>query len=87
MQEDLKAVGQLYQETLLYLNTKQQQYSEKVNYKAFVTLVIESKKAELENRISCCFDNQGQIVSDLTSVKSQMNNLKMSTRRELGLLV
>jgi len=87
MQENLKAVGQLYQDTLLYLNTQQQAYSERVSYKAFVTLVIETKKVELENKISLCFNNEGQIVSDITAIKKQMSHLKTSTRRELGLLV
>lgn len=87
MQEDLKAVGQLYQDTLLYLDNQHQQYSEKVAYKAFVTLVIESKKVELENKISGCFNNKGQVISDISTIKNQMTHLKTSTRRELGLLV
>jgi len=87
MQENLKAVGQLYQDTLFYLSTQQEEYAEKVSYKAFVTLVIETKKVELENKISKCFNNEGQIVSDIKSIKNQMSHLKTSTRRELGLLV
>ena len=87
MQEDLRMIGQLYQDTLLYLNTQHDEYSRKVKYKAFVSLVIETKKAELESNMAKCFNNYGQIVSDIPSVKKKMKALKDKTRNELRQLI
>lgn len=87
MQEDLRLIGQLYQDTLIYLNTQYDEFSRKVKYKAFVSLVIETKKAELESNMAQCFNLHGQIVSDFGSVKKKMKALKSKTRTELRQLV
>lgn len=87
MCENLKLIGQLYNETLIYLNAQKDVYSVKVKYKAFVSLVIETKKAELEKSIAQCFNDHGQIISDISIAKKKVEILKTTTKKELKLLV
>lgn len=87
MCENLKLIGQLYNDTLSYLDTQKDEYSSKVKYKAFVSLVIETKKSELEKSIAKCFNDHGQIVSDLSFAKKQVRILKTMAKKELRLLV